>query len=196
MAIVRSADGVGAARAALALCDTGIRLVEVSLTTPGALDAIAQLREEAPREVLVGAGTVLTARDVADVAAAGAEFVVTPALAESVEAAVAAGLPLAAGAFTPSEAVAAVQRGADVVKLFPASALGPGYLRALRDPLPDVPFMAVGGVGVEAARDFLAAGAVAVGVGSPLLGDAAAGGDLDALRQRAAELLRVAGSRA
>jgi 2-dehydro-3-deoxyphosphogluconate aldolase/(4S)-4-hydroxy-2-oxoglutarate aldolase len=167
--------------------------VEVSLTTPGALDAIAQLREEAPAGARVGAGTVLTARDVVDVAAAGAEFVVTPALAESVEAAVAAGLPLAAGAFTPSEAVAAVQRGADVVKLFPASALGPAYLRALRDPLPDVPFMAVGGVGVEAARDFLAAGAVAVGVGSPLLGDAAADGDLAALRQRAADLLQVTG---
>jgi 2-dehydro-3-deoxyphosphogluconate aldolase/(4S)-4-hydroxy-2-oxoglutarate aldolase len=191
MAIVRAPDAAGAVRAALALCEAGVRLVEVSLTTPRAVDAIAQLRAQAPPEVAVGAGTVLTARDVEDVVAAGAGFVVTPALAESVEAAVAAGLPVAAGAFTPSEAVAAVQRGADVVKLFPASALGPGYLRALRDPLPDVPFMAVGGVDAEAARAFLAAGAVAVGVGSPLLRDACAGGDLEALRQRAQELIEA-----
>lgn len=189
MAIVRGGDAAGAVRAALALCGAGVRLVEVSLTTPGAVDAIAQVRAEAPPDVWVGAGTVLTARDVADVVAAGASFVVTPALAESVDAAVAAGLPVAAGAFTPSEAVAAVQRGADVVKLFPASALGASYLRALRDPLPDVPFMAVGGIGADAARAFLEAGAVAVGVGGPLLGDAAAGGDLDALRRRAQELL-------
>jgi 2-dehydro-3-deoxyphosphogluconate aldolase/(4S)-4-hydroxy-2-oxoglutarate aldolase len=191
MAIVRAPDADGAVRAALALCDAGVRLVEVSLTTSGALDAIARLRAEASPEVWVGAGTVLTARQVTDVLAAGAGFVVTPALAESVDAAVAAGVPVAAGAFTPSEAVAAVRRGADVVKLFPASVLGPAYLRALRDPLPDVPFMAVGGVGADAARDFLAAGAVAVGVGSPLLGDAATGGDLDALRTRARELIEA-----
>lgn len=191
MAIVRAPGAEGAVRAGVALCSAGIRLVEVSLTTPGAVDAITRLRDEAPPGVQVGAGTVLTAKDVADVAAAGAEFVVTPALAESVEAAVGAGLPLVAGAFTPSEAVAAVQRGADVVKLFPASALGPAYLRALRDPLPDVPFMAVGGVGPQEAREFLAAGAVAVGVGSPLLGDAAAGGDLGGLRQRARALLQA-----
>lgn len=191
MAIVRAPDAQGAVRAGLALCGAGIRLVEVSLTTPGAVDAIARLRHDAPQDVQVGAGTVLTAGDVADVVAAGAQFVVTPALAESVEATVAAGLPLVAGAFTPSEAVAAVQRGADVVKLFPASTLGAGYLRALRDPLPHVPFMAVGGVGPQQAREFLAAGATAVGVGGPLLGDAAAGGDLDALRQRAERLLSV-----
>lgn len=191
MAIVRAPDADGAVRAALAICDAGVRLVEISLTTPGALDAIARLRSEAPPEVWVGAGTVLTARDVTDVLAAGAGFVVTPALAESVDAAVAAGVPVAAGAFTPSEVVAARQRGADVVKVFPASILGPGYLRALRDPFPGVPFMAVGGVGADAARDFLAAGAVAVGVGGPLLGDAATGGDLAALRGRAQELIHA-----
>jgi 2-dehydro-3-deoxyphosphogluconate aldolase/(4S)-4-hydroxy-2-oxoglutarate aldolase len=191
MAIVRAPDADGAVRAALAICDAGARLVEISLTTPGALDAIARLRSEAPPEVWVGAGTVLTARDVTDVLAAGAGFVVTPALAESVDAAVAAGVPVAAGAFTPSEVVAALQRGADVVKVFPASILGPGYLRALRDPFPGVPFMAVGGVGADAARDFLAAGAVAVGVGGPLLGDAATGGDLAALRGRAQELIHA-----
>jgi len=191
MAIVRAPDADGAVRAALAVCEAGIRLVEISLTTPGAVDAIAKVRAEAPSAVLVGAGTVLTARDVDEVQAAGAAFAVTPALAESVDAAVAAGLPVAAGALTPSEAVAAVQRGADVVKLFPASAVGPTYLRALRDPLPDVPFMAVGGIDAHAARAFLAAGAVAVGVGGPLVGDAATGGDLAALRHRAEELIHA-----
>ena len=103
----------------------------------------------------------------------------------NVRAAAERGVPCAAGALTPTEAVAAMAAGAAVVKLFPASLGGPAYLKALRDPLPDVPFMAVGGVGIDAAPDYLAAGAVAVGVGGPLVGDAASGGDLDALRARA-----------
>ena len=82
--------------------------------------------------------------------------------------------------------------GASAVKLFPASAGGPAYLRALRDPLPDIPFLAVGGVGLDDVEAYLKAGAIGVGVGSPLVGDAASGGDLGALRDRARSYLAVA----
>jgi 2-dehydro-3-deoxyphosphogluconate aldolase/(4S)-4-hydroxy-2-oxoglutarate aldolase len=185
MAIIRGSDPVAAAATALALFDEGIRFVEVALTTTSALDVIARVRAAAGPDVRLGAGTVLSADDVEAAVAAGADFVVTPAVAPSVAAAAARGIACAAGAFTATEAHAALSAGASVVKLFPASLGGPGYLKALRDPFPDIPFMAVGGVGVEVAPDYLRAGAVAVGVGGPLVGDAASGGDLDALRERA-----------
>ena len=117
---------------------------------------------------------------------------VTPAVTESVAESVARGIPVLVGAFTPTEVVTAVGLGATAVKLFPSSIGGPAYLRALRDPLPGVSFVPVGGVNAALAAEYLSAGAVAVGVGSPLVGDAARGGDLDALRARAAEFLTVA----
>ena len=192
VAIVRGTDPEAAEAATLALFEEGIMLVEVALTTPDALQVIERVRHRMPAGALLGAGTVLTPADVEAARAAGAEFVVTPAVAPSVEAAAAHGIPVAAGALTPTEAHLARLMGATVVKLFPASSGGPGYLRALRDPFPDIPFMAVGGVGLEQAEDYLTAGAVAVGVGGPLVGDAAAGGSLDALRERARGFVRLA----
>lgn len=192
MAIIRGRDQAAVVETAVALFEEGVRFVEVALTTVGALSAIEQIRSRAPQGSLVGAGTVLTATDVADVVAAGAQFIVTPAVAPSIEAGAQRGLPVAAGALTPTEAWTAVQRGASAVKLFPASAGGPAYLRALRDPLPDIPFLAVGGVGLDDVEAYLQAGAIGVGVGSPLVGDAASGGDLAALRDRARSYLAVA----
>ncbi|MDF2091481.1 bifunctional 4-hydroxy-2-oxoglutarate aldolase/2-dehydro-3-deoxy-phosphogluconate aldolase [Knoellia sp. 3-2P3] len=185
MAIIRGTDTQAAVATALALFDEGVRFVEISLTTPGAREAIEQVRAQLPEGAQIGAGTVLTAGDVADVESAGAQFVVTPAVTPSVAVAAARGLPVAAGALTPTEAFAAVQQGASAVKLFPASVGGPAYLKAVRDPFPHIPFLAVGGVGLDELRSYLAVGAVAVGVGSPLVGDAASGGDLEALRTRA-----------
>jgi len=98
------------------------------------------------------------------------------------------GLPVIGGALTPTEVAASLDAGVAAVKLFPASLGGVSYLRALRDPFPDVPFVPVGEVDASAAQAYLAAGAVAVGVGSPLVGDAASGGSLDALRARARAL--------
>jgi 2-dehydro-3-deoxyphosphogluconate aldolase/(4S)-4-hydroxy-2-oxoglutarate aldolase len=180
MAIIRGTDGEAAAAASLALFDEGVRFVEISLTTPGACKAIEKVRAQLPEGAQIGAGTVLTAGDVADVEAAGAQFVVTPAVTPSVAVAAERGLPVAAGALTPTEAWAAVQQGASVVKLFPASIGGPAYLKAVRDPFPHIPFLAVGGVGLEELEGYLAVGALGVGVGSP-----ASGGDLGALRGRA-----------
>ncbi|MEV0384728.1 bifunctional 4-hydroxy-2-oxoglutarate aldolase/2-dehydro-3-deoxy-phosphogluconate aldolase [Nonomuraea sp. NPDC050643] len=185
LAIIRGTDTAAAIATGTALLAEGVRVLEVALTTSGALDAIAAIRADAPAGSLVGAGTVLTEADVADVVAAGAQFVVTPGVVDSIGAAVRRGLAVAAGALTPTEAYAAVRQGATAVKLFPASLGGPAYLKALRDPFPDLPFVAVGGVGLAESPGYLAAGAIAVGVGGPLIGDAASGGDLDALRERA-----------
>jgi 2-dehydro-3-deoxyphosphogluconate aldolase / (4S)-4-hydroxy-2-oxoglutarate aldolase len=192
MAILRSGDGASLVEPALALFAAGIALVEISLTTPGACAAIEQVVARKPAGAQVGAGTVLTASDVADVAAAGAQFIVTPALAESVAESARRDLPVAAGAFTPTEVLTAHRAGASVVKIFPASLGGADYLRALRGPFPDIPLLAVGGVGVTEATQYLRAGACGVGVGSPLVGDALSGGELPALQQRARGYLRAA----
>ncbi|MFI8946034.1 bifunctional 4-hydroxy-2-oxoglutarate aldolase/2-dehydro-3-deoxy-phosphogluconate aldolase [Streptomyces sp. NPDC053750] len=191
VAIVRGSDPAAALRSVLALAQEGVRLIEISLTTPGAETVIAQAGKEAGPDAVIGAGTVVTRQDALRARDAGARWMVTPALDEGFEHAVTLGVPVLAGALTPTEAVAAMRSGAGAVKLFPASLGGPGYLRALRDPLPDIPFVPVGGVDAEAARAYFAAGAVAVGVGSPLLGDAPHGGDLTRLRARAREFLAV-----
>jgi 2-dehydro-3-deoxyphosphogluconate aldolase/(4S)-4-hydroxy-2-oxoglutarate aldolase len=188
--IVRGGS-VGTTRDAVrVLFESGVRLVEVSLTGPGALEAISSV--QAPEDCWLGAGTVRTADDASAAIAAGATFAVSPALTASVAACVAAGLPILAGALTPTEIESAVSVGAEAVKLFPASLGGPAYLSALRQPFPDVPFVPVGGVGLAEAESYLAAGAIAVGVGSPLVGDAAAGGDLSALAERAARFVKLA----
>lgn len=185
LAVIRGTDTACAIAAGTALLEEGVRIVEVALTTPDAARAVEALRAVAPAGSLVGAGTVLTVADVAEVAAAGAQFVVTPAVVESIAEAARRGLPVAAGAFTPTEAYTAMRLGASAIKLFPASVGGPPYLKAVRDPFPDIPFVAVGGVGLADLPGYFAAGAIAVGLGGPLVGDAASGGDLDALRQRA-----------
>ncbi len=184
MAIIRGREGAAAAATALALFEEGVRFVEIALTTPGACEAISEVRARMPGGVQIGAGTVLTAEDVDAVEVAGAQFVVTPAVTPSIAAASGRGIPVVAGAMTPTEAWTAIQHGASVIKLFPASSGGPGFLKAVRDPFPDIPFLAVGGVGLQEVAAFLDAGALGVGVGGPLVGDAASGGGLDALREK------------
>lgn len=196
VAIVRGREPDAALRSVLTLVECGVPLVEVSLSTPDAVAVIAQAGEEIGGSGLLGAGTVLEPDDVRRVADAGAAYVVTPAHTRAEAAAHRLGLPVLAGALTPSEILAAYEAGAAAVKLFPASLHGPGYLRALRDPFPHVPLVPVGGVDAEAAYAYLEAGALAVGVGSPLVGDAASGGALDGLRKRAAAFLAATRSAA
>jgi len=191
LAIVRGTDPDAAVAASLTLFAAGIRFLEVSLVTTDALAIIAEVARLAPADCAVGAGTVLTIDDVLQSAAAGATFMVTPAVTDAVKESARLGLPVCAGALTPTEVVAARLAGATVVKLFPASFGGPAYLKALRDPLPEVPFVPVGGVDAARAAEYFKVGAVAVGVGSPLLGDAVRGGDLHALSARAADFLIV-----
>lgn len=189
LAIIRGSDPEACFRTAMTLVDEGFDHLEVSLTSTDAAGIIARVHREVEGRANIGAGTVLTADDVRRVADAGAAFVVTPAYGPSLAAAVGLGLPVLAGALTPSEAYAAMNEGAAAIKLFPASLGGPAYLSALRDPFPGTPFIPVGGVDRGAATDYLRRGALAVGIGSPLIGDAAAGGSLTELQGRAQDFL-------
>jgi 2-dehydro-3-deoxyphosphogluconate aldolase/(4S)-4-hydroxy-2-oxoglutarate aldolase len=189
LAIVRGKDPAAALRTVRTLAEEGIAAIEVSLTTADALTVIKQARTELGPGALLGAGTVRSAADASRAIDAGASYLVTPALVDGLES---CGIPVLMGALTPSEIEIAIARGAVAIKLFPGALGGPGYLRALRDPFPEVPFVPVGGVDAQAARDYLDRGAVAVGVGSPLVGDAADGGDLDQLRARAVTFREVA----
>lgn len=193
MAIIRGSGPAAAVGSVLTLADEGISLIEVSLTTPDAFGVISRARAELGADVNLGAGTVVTAQDALRARDAGAGFAVTPAIAPGLRTASELGLPVLCGALSPTEVVAAVGQGAVAVKLFPASLGGTRYLRALRDPFPAVPFVPVGGVDADAAREYLAAGAIAVGVGAPLLGDAASGGSLSDLRVRVRRFLAAAG---
>jgi len=186
VAIVRAPEADDAVRVGRTLLDAGIRLIEVTLTTRDAFTAIDTLRDFAPDDALVGAGTVLTTIQSRNAVAAGAQFLVTPGLTEAV---IGAEVPVLAGAYTATEAYIAMAAGATAVKLFPASAGGPAYLKALRDPFPTMPLVPVGGVTIDLVPAYLIAGAVAVGVGGPLTGDAVRGGSLEALADRARAFL-------
>jgi 2-dehydro-3-deoxyphosphogluconate aldolase/(4S)-4-hydroxy-2-oxoglutarate aldolase len=194
LAILRGPDPDAALAALLALADAGVALIEVSLTGADALATIRQARAALGADFALGAGTVLTVEDVQRATDAGAGFLVTPAIAPSLAEAARLGVPVLAGALTPSEVVAANTGGAVGVKLFPASLGGPTYLGALRDPFPHTDFIPVGGVDADSAPAYLERGAIAVGVGSPLLGDALRGGELSALRDRAAAFLSAVAS--
>lgn len=191
VAIVRAAERGVVGPVAAALVEAGIDLVEIPLTTPDAIESMAALKAQVGDRALVGAGTVVTARDARSVAEAGADFAVTPAVSAGVGESVRLGLPVLAGAYTATEVVAALEAGAAAVKLFPAGPGGVAYLKALRDPFPKVPLVPVGGVTEQLARDYFGAGAVAVGVGGPLVGDAVRGGSLAALRERAELYVRL-----
>ncbi|MFI5527102.1 bifunctional 4-hydroxy-2-oxoglutarate aldolase/2-dehydro-3-deoxy-phosphogluconate aldolase [Kitasatospora sp. NPDC051853] len=192
LAIVRGTDAEAALDTVLTLFAHGIDLVEVSLTTTGALAVLERARAALGDGAALGAGTVLTAADARAAARAGAVFAVTPGVTEAVGQARALGLPVLAGAVTPTEVAAALIEGANAIKLFPAAPAGPAYLRALRDPFPQVDFVPVGGVDAGSAREYLAAGALAVGVGGPLVGAAARPGGDPALAERIAAFRALA----
>ncbi|WP_341945026.1 bifunctional 4-hydroxy-2-oxoglutarate aldolase/2-dehydro-3-deoxy-phosphogluconate aldolase [Microbacterium sp. LWH11-1.2] len=190
VAILRGTDVDATVDAALTLIDAGILTLEIALTLEGAEEAIAQVVQTARPEALIGAGTVLTEADADRALSAGAQFLVTPTLAASVEYAVRQGVGVLPGVYTPTEIQRGLDLGAAAVKLFPASALGPGFIRAVRDPFPEARIIPVGGVGVDTIGGYFAAGAFAVGVGGPLVGDAATpGGDRIALAARAREFV-------
>jgi 2-dehydro-3-deoxyphosphogluconate aldolase / (4S)-4-hydroxy-2-oxoglutarate aldolase len=174
-----------------ALAEGGIRALEVTMTVPGAVEVIRQLAPTLPRGFIFGAGTVLDAETVARVVDAGARFVVSPVFRrEVIEACHARDVAAMPGCFTPTEILDAWDAGADVVKVFPATALGPGYIKDVRAPLPQVKLMPTGGVTVENAGDWIRAGAVAVGVGTSLLDtQAIASGDYGVLRAKAERML-------
>jgi 2-dehydro-3-deoxyphosphogluconate aldolase/(4S)-4-hydroxy-2-oxoglutarate aldolase len=184
LAVIRAPSAEGAVAAADALIRGGIRGIEVTYSTPDVPRVLTTLAERHGDAVLLGAGTLRTPEDAAEAAEAGARFLVSPGIDETVvEAMRATGATVIAGALTPTEVMRAERLGADVVKIFPASLGGPGYLHALRGPFPDVPLMPTGGVSADNLGDWLAAGAIAVGAGSELCSAAdIAAGRFDAIQ--------------
>jgi 2-dehydro-3-deoxyphosphogluconate aldolase/(4S)-4-hydroxy-2-oxoglutarate aldolase len=171
-----------------AMADAGLTAVEVTLTSTDALAAIGRVAAAFGGKLAVGAGTVTTPAEVDRCMEAGATFIVSPNRDVAVIGRTKQlGLGSFPGCFTPSEIVEAVNAGADAAKLFPASSLGPGFVKSIRGPLPHVKIMPTGGVTPEAARAYLDAGAWGVGVGSELVNkDVMTPGGLDRLRDRTA----------
>jgi 2-dehydro-3-deoxyphosphogluconate aldolase/(4S)-4-hydroxy-2-oxoglutarate aldolase len=197
VAILRAENAERAEQVVDVLLDNGIRSLELTLTTKGALEVVERLASQVPDGVDLGMGTVLTPDEVDRAVGAGARFVVSPSVVpEVIEAAIRRGIASYPGALTPTEIHAAWSAGASAVKLFPGGALGPSYLKAVRAPLPDIPIVPTGGVDIDAIGAWLAAGAVAVGLGGPLIGDALApDGDLHALAERARAVSAAVGAR-
>ena len=153
-----------------ALIAGGVIAIEITMTTPNAIEAIRQAREKVGERAVIGVGTVLTEKVCRDAIEAGAEFVVTPICrTEFVAIARAADRPIMLGAYTPTEAQMAHEAGADFIKIFPADTLGPGYVKALRAPLPHLKIVPTGGVDVNNVGDFFKAGCAAVGVGGSMV---------------------------
>ncbi len=192
VAVVRAASAERVAAAVDVLVENGITCVELTLTMPGAVAGVAELVNRLGNDACIGAGTVLTADEARQCVDAGAKFLVAPSVVpDVVETAVAAGIPCVPGALTPSEVVSAWNSGAAAVKLFPASLGGVRYLRDVRAPLPNIPLIPTGGVAIDDVPRYLEAGAVAVGLGNPLFGDALASGDLAGLAERARKLVNA-----
>ena len=196
IAIVRLDDLSGAVDLSRALLRGGIRVVEFTFTNPLAGQAIEAVHAALGGEVVVGAGSVLDAETARIAILAGARFVVTPTVALPVVAASNRyGVPTVIGAFTPTEILTAWEAGATYVKVFPASVGGPRYLKDVRGPLPQVKLIPTGGVGVENAAEFIAAGASAVAVGGNLVDPAlVAAGRWDELKRRARALIDAVGA--
>lgn len=196
VAIIRCQEAGRALAIGRTLLEAGVGMLEVTLTTPDAVETIATLAGEVAdggSGAWVGAGTVISEDDLDTAVAAGARFVVTPGLCPAVAAASRAEVPSLAGAWTASEVITAHDQGATAVKIFPASSGGPGHLKALRDPLPHIPLVAVGGVGLAEIEAYRKVGAIGFGIGGPLIGDAARGGSLTELADRARAFVEAAG---
>ena len=186
IAIMRASTGRYLVAAAEVLVEEGFRVLEFPLTTPNALDAVADARSQFGDRAMVGAGTVLDAAEAERAIAAGAQLLVSPALCLDVVAAShAAGLPTLPGAFTATEIIATLSAGATLTKLFPVNIVGPEYLAALRQPLPELRAVPTGGVSLANAGGWLRAGAAALGLGSPLVADTIETGNLGLLRELA-----------
>lgn len=195
--VVRTASRDEAAAQARTLAACGVELVEITFTVPGASGLVRELLAGRTAEgpPWFGMGTVTTAARAREAVAAGAEFLVTPNVsAEVAREARNAGTFLVMGALTPTEIVAAVELGADLVKVYPLPPVGgPAYLSVIRGPLGDVPMLAAGGFGVEEIPAYQKAGAIAFGLAAPLLGVGADGSDTAEARRRIARALSLAG---
>ena len=193
IALIRADSSASLLDCARALAAGGLSLIELTTTTPGAIDLVAQVSRELP-DVMLGLGTVLDADTARAGIAAGAKFIVTPAVRPEVIAACRQlDVPILSGALTPTEAVTAWDLGADVIKIFPAEFFGPAYIKSLRAPFPQIKFLPTGGVTPQTVGDFLKAGAFATAAGSALVSPVALKAhDWAAITARAREFVAAA----
>lgn len=182
--VVRASSSDEAMRAIEAIKEGGVSVLEITMTVPGAIRVMEEVSARFGNEVLVGAGTVLDAETARACILAGAQFVVSPALdLNTISCCRRYGIAVMPGALTPTEVVQAWTAGADMVKVFPANALGgASYIKALKAPLPQVDIIPTGGVSLKTAVDFIEAGASALGVGSDLV-------DVKAIREGNASII-------
>ena len=191
VAIMRAQSSEQLIAAADAIKAGGVQVIEVTMTTPGALGVIERAKQRYGEDVLFGAGSVLDPETARAAILAGADFIVAPTLnLEMVALCNRYAVPVMPGIYTPTEALTAIEAGADMVKLFPASFGGPALVKAIRAPLPQLEIVPVGGVDLNTAADFIGAGSAALGVGSSLVNNQLlADGDLDELTRRASAFI-------
>jgi 2-dehydro-3-deoxyphosphogluconate aldolase / (4S)-4-hydroxy-2-oxoglutarate aldolase len=190
--VVRAPSAELALAAVDAILEGGISIFEITLTVPGAVQLIEKLAQRVAGRAVIGAGTVLTPEQAASVIDAGAQFIVSPGLdAPTIELVLKRGVVCLPGALTPTEVIAAWKLGADMVKIFPCSAMGGAkYIKALKAPLPQVKMLPTGGVSAATAREYLDAGSSALGIGSELVdAKALAAGQGSVVTARAKELV-------
>jgi len=192
IAVLRASHVSTLPRVCDVLVEEGILSLELTLTTPGLLDALPEFVYRYAETADVGVGTVLAVSDAHRAMDSGAQYLVTPTMNLAVvRLAVERQVPIFPGGLSPTELAAGWDAGATAVKIFPAQTVGAGYLKHLRGPFPDLEAIPSGGVDLDATREWLDAGAAAVSIGGPLLGDSLKGGDLGALRERCRALRAV-----
>ncbi|RKY47157.1 MAG: 2-dehydro-3-deoxyphosphogluconate aldolase [Candidatus Neomarinimicrobiota bacterium] len=168
--VIRAREGEDIAGIINSLMEGGVKALEITMTTPKAIDVIAKLSDEIPEDFIIGAGTVLDSETARSVIYAGAKFIVSPVCKkEIIETAHRYDCAVFPGAFTPTEVLTAWENGADAVKIFPASRLGPKYLKDLRGPFPWIKLTPTGGIDLKNITEFIKNGASFVGVGTSLL---------------------------
>lgn len=189
VAVVRSQSSAQLVEVCRALADGGVTVAEITFTVPDALDVLKAVKKELGDRILLGAGTVLDTETARAAILAGAEYLVSPTLnIDVIKLTRRYGKLSMPGAFTPTEILAAHEAGADIVKIFPAEVVGPGFFKAIHGPLPQVRLMPTGGVDLTTAEKFLAAGACCLGLGSQLIeAKALAAGDMAAIRTNASK---------
>ncbi len=190
--VVRARSADEAMKVVDAICAGGVPILEITMTVPGAVDLIEDVARKYGKDAVVGAGTVLDPETARACILAGARFVVSPSLnLETIACCRRYGVAVLPGALTPTEVVAAWQAGADMVKVFPAGALGgASYIKALKAPLPQIDLVPTGGVSLKTAADFIKAGATALGVGADLVDpQALAAGQAGEITRKAREFV-------
>lgn len=187
VSIIRAESGEQLVDVAQALYDGGIDVIEVTFTVPGVLDIISAVKKSLGDKIVLGAGTVLDTESARAAILAGAEFIVTPTVnTDVITLCNRYDKMIMPGGFTPTEILTAWEAGADIVKVFPADVGGPGFLKAVHGPLPQIRLLPTGGVDLDTLPAFVKAGACAVGLGSALVEkQAVAAGDLNRIRSLA-----------